>query len=84
MTAHHAVDRTEDRSPSQVTDDFWVCARRQHGRSQEPTERSGKGLLFVPKEKMDKAWARHPWLYSWPSSPHSSGAPQVLTTPGCP
>jgi hypothetical protein len=57
MTTHQPADHNDDRRPSQVTDDFWVYARRPHGPAQKPTQRSGKWMLFVPKEEIDEAWA---------------------------
>jgi hypothetical protein len=47
-----------DCRPSQVTDDYWVYARREVG-DYPPynTARGGKWLLFVPKEHIDQAWA---------------------------
>jgi hypothetical protein len=57
VTAHQPIDHDDDRPPSQVTDDYWVYARRQRGRYPKATVRSGKWLLFVPNEKIDEAWA---------------------------
>ena len=42
--------------PSQVTDRFWLYARRQKGEYPESTERSGKWLLFIPNEQVDEVW----------------------------
>jgi hypothetical protein len=57
MTAHHPVHYDDDSPPSQVTGDYWIYAWRHEGSYPQPTERSGKWLLFVPSEKIDAAWA---------------------------
>lgn len=41
--------------PMTVTDTFWVYAR-QKGRISAPTERSGKWLVFVDREKANDLW----------------------------
>ncbi|EQD27651.1 hypothetical protein B2A_15157 [mine drainage metagenome] len=38
-----------------VTDEFWVYARRK-GRTESPTERSGKWLIFVERSKANDLW----------------------------
>jgi Domain of unknown function (DUF1917) len=57
MTADAPVEQDDDRPPSQVTDDYWVYAKRRQGRYPRATARSGKWLLFIPTEHIDQAWA---------------------------
>lgn len=44
------------RKPSEVTDDFWVNAKRRVTAYPPHTERGGKWLVFVPTSKVDGAW----------------------------
>jgi plasmid stabilization system protein ParE len=57
MTADVPVEHDDDRSPSQVMDDYWVYARRHKGRYPRATARSGKWLLFIAQDESDDAWA---------------------------
>ena len=47
-----------DRKPSQVTDDYWLFAVQKTGTYPEPTENSGKWLIFVPVSEVDELWAK--------------------------
>lgn len=42
--------------PSTVVESFWVYAIRKTGDAGNATPRSGKWLLFVPRERMDQTW----------------------------
>ena len=57
MVAEGVWEPNDDRRPSQVTDDFWIHARRQAGDYPPATARCGKWLLFIPNEHIDAAWA---------------------------
>jgi hypothetical protein len=52
MTEEH------DLPPSEVRDRFWVEAYRKKGKYPEPTERSGKWLIFVAPRNVDEVWAK--------------------------
>jgi len=44
--------------PSEVTDIFWIFAKRQAADEYPPaTDNSGKWLLFVPVEQIDATWS---------------------------
>jgi hypothetical protein len=43
--------------PSEVTQGFWIYARRKRGSYPEATDRSGKWLLFAPLERVDEFWS---------------------------
>src|SRR4051812_165022 len=45
------------RTPSQVTDKYWVSATARMNRVRY-TERSGKWLVFVPTGDLDDAWSK--------------------------
>ncbi len=45
----------KSRPPSKVRDDYWVYAINPCS-SWEPTERSGKWLIFAPWKKLDDYW----------------------------
>ncbi|MDP3024500.1 MAG: DUF1917 domain-containing protein [candidate division Zixibacteria bacterium] len=47
-----------DAKPSEVTEDYWVYATRKVGKYPESTLRSGKWLVFVESENVDKVWAK--------------------------
>lgn len=44
--------------PSEVTDQSWLYAYRAKGEYPEPTERSGKWLIFVAPGNVDEVWAK--------------------------
>src|SRR6478672_8821554 len=44
------------RLPSQETDVPWLGAQRRKGTYPETTNRSGKWLIFVPREQIDNIW----------------------------
>jgi len=46
------------RKPSEVTDDYWVRARRTGDDYPAHTERGGKWLVFVPTADLDEVWGR--------------------------
>ena len=46
----------EDSRPSQVSEVYWIYARRKKGEYHNPTIRSGKWLLYVPLAHVDQAW----------------------------
>ena len=44
----------DERAPSQVTDDLWICAYRQH--NVYPRQVGGKWLLHARHEHIDNLW----------------------------
>ena len=46
-----------DAKPSEVTDVYWIYAKRREGKYPKPTRRSGKWLVFVEKKDVDEVWA---------------------------
>ncbi len=44
------------RLPSQETDVPWLGAKRRKGTYPETSNRSGKWLIFVPREQIDNIW----------------------------
>jgi hypothetical protein len=44
--------------PSQVSEDFWIFAQRRTGGYPPATTRSGKWLLFVPRDQVDEVWSK--------------------------
>jgi hypothetical protein len=47
-----------DAKPSEVTDVYWIYAKREKGKYPKPTPRSGKWLIFVDPENVDEVWAK--------------------------
>lgn len=47
-----------DAKPSEVTDVYWVYAKRGEGKYPKLTLRSGKWLVFVDKKDVDEVWAK--------------------------
>lgn len=47
-----------DTKPSEVTDVYWIYAKRKTGKYPESTERSGKWLIFVDVKDVDEVWAK--------------------------
>jgi len=45
-------------SPSQVVEGYWTFARRKRGSYPLATERSGKWLLFVPRDQIEDVWSK--------------------------
>jgi hypothetical protein len=48
----------DDRKPSQVTDAYWLFARRKIGDYPTHSEKGGKWLVFVPVGQIDEVWAK--------------------------
>jgi hypothetical protein len=46
----------EDLRPSQVTDVFWLSARREEGEYPKHSQLGGKWLIFVPMDQVDAVW----------------------------
>src|SRR3989442_13074709 len=44
------------RKPSHTTEVHWIHAFRKSGTYPEPTDRSGKWLVFVSKDRIDALW----------------------------
>lgn len=44
--------------PSEVTDSYWVYAKRKKGEYPKSTPRSGKWLVFINLENVDEVWAK--------------------------
>jgi hypothetical protein len=49
---------SDSRKPSEVSDVYWLVARRRAGDYPEHTERRGKWLLFVPVAEIDQVWEK--------------------------
>lgn len=47
-----------ERKPSDVTDRFWLETERKRGNYPEPTERSGKWLIYVAPRNVDAVWRK--------------------------
>ena len=47
-----------DAKPSEVTDVYWIYAVRKRGKYPKATPRSGKWLIFVDPENVEKVWAK--------------------------
>jgi hypothetical protein len=47
-----------DAKPSEVTDVYWIYAKREKGRYPKPTIKSGKWLVFVAPKNVDEVWAK--------------------------
>jgi hypothetical protein len=47
-----------DAKPSEVTEAFWLYARRKTGTYPADTENCGKWLVFVPLSQIDEVWAK--------------------------
>ena len=47
---------TDERMPSQVTDDFWIRAHRSQGEYPEHTTKGGKWLVFAKLDEIDEWW----------------------------
>lgn len=48
----------DPRNPSTVTESYWLYAFREAGDYPEPTERSGKWLIFVSAVRVDALWRK--------------------------
>lgn len=44
--------------PSEVTDVYWIYAKRERGKYSKSTRRSGKWLVFVDTKDVDEVWAK--------------------------
>ena len=44
--------------PSEVTDVYWIHAKREKGKYPKSTQRSGKWLVFVDVKNIDAVWAK--------------------------
>ena len=51
-------DLHEDRSPSVVTDAYWISATRLKGEYPKSNKNSGKWLVFVSNDKVDNLWEK--------------------------
>ena len=49
---------SSDAKPSQVTDAYWIYAKRRKGKYPKPTLKSGKWLVFVNERDVDEVWAK--------------------------
>lgn len=49
--------RHNNENPSQITNVYWLYAKRRKGRYPEPTRRAGKWLIFVPLSSLDDVWS---------------------------
>lgn len=47
-----------DSNPSELTDVYWIYAKRKKGEYTESAEKSGKWLIFVPLEELDSIWGK--------------------------
>ena len=44
--------------PSEVSDVYWIYAKRERGEYPKSTQRSGKWLIFVYDKKVNDVWAK--------------------------
>jgi len=60
IKAKHQEDALSisETKPSEVTDSFWVYAKRKKGRYPKSTPRSGKWLIFVNLKNVNDVWAK--------------------------
>jgi len=49
---------SSDAKPSQVTDVYWIYAKRRKGKYPKPTLRNGKWLVFENERDVDEIWAK--------------------------
>jgi hypothetical protein len=47
-----------DAKPSEVTDVYWIYAKREKGRYPKPTIKCGKWLVFVDPKNVNEVWAK--------------------------
>jgi Domain of unknown function (DUF1917). len=52
------MDQLSDDKPSEVTNAYYVWAKRQKGAYLGQTERTGKWLIFVDASIVDEVWAK--------------------------
>lgn len=45
-------------NPSEITDDYWVYAKRKAGTYPRSTPRDGKWMIRVPVQEIDEVWAK--------------------------
>lgn len=50
-------DTYAEGKPSEVTEVWWIYARRQVGSYPATTAQNGKWLVFIPTEQVDEVWA---------------------------
>ncbi|WP_051690500.1 putative phosphothreonine lyase domain-containg protein [Acidithiobacillus thiooxidans] len=46
----------KNKKPSEVTDSYWLFARREKGEYPRHTQNTGKWLVFVPLLQVDQVW----------------------------
>ena len=50
--------KNDERRPSETTEGFWIRAVTPSRGYSTATQRSGKWLLFVPRDQVDEAWEK--------------------------
>jgi hypothetical protein len=50
--------KSDHRKPSEVTHTYWLNAVRKKGAYPENTNNSGKWLIFVPVDRVDRLWQK--------------------------
>jgi hypothetical protein len=58
MNLHAKAPEPPNRKPSEVTDVYWLYAKRKSGVYPEHAERGGKWLIFVPEQQIDEVWEK--------------------------
>ena len=58
MKMGHVNDLYSNAKPSEVTDVYWLFAERKKGKYPSHTSRSGKWLIFVTLNDIDRMWAK--------------------------
>lgn len=48
----------QDQNPSKVTEIYWLYAQNKAIQYPEPTEGSGKWLIFSPNDEIDESWVK--------------------------
>lgn len=52
------IETSSDAKPSVVTNVYWLVAMRKKGEYPQPTENTGKWLVFVNEKDVDEIWAK--------------------------
>ena len=58
MKMGHVSSPYSNAKPSEVTDVYWLSAERKKGKYLSHSSRSGKWLIFVTLNEIDRVWAR--------------------------
>ena len=66
ISEHESLKKTQreislpysDAKPSEVTNVYWIYAKREKGKYPKATQRSGKWLVFVNVKNIDEVWTQ--------------------------